>query len=75
MKTVLGYTDVDWIWSVSNFYPDKKLTLTKSIVVGPSGSIVRNQREEEKGKDQFLAPAGTWPTDHKGVLSIFNMGI
>lgn len=62
---------IDYIY----FYPDKKLQLQKSIVVGPSGSIVRNQREEEKGQDKFLLPSGTWPTDHKGVLSIFNMGL
>jgi exonuclease III len=57
------------------FFPDKKLSLQKSIVVGPAGSIVRNQREKETGSDHFLTPVGTWPTDHKGVLSIFKMGI
>lgn len=62
---------IDYIY----FYPDKKLKLQKSIVVGPSGSIVRNQRTEEKGNDQFLLPAGTWPTDHKGLLSVFKLEI
>ncbi|MBO9728104.1 MAG: endonuclease/exonuclease/phosphatase family protein [Chitinophaga sp.] len=62
---------IDYIY----FYPDKKLKLQKSMVVGPSGSIVRNQRVEETGKDQFLLPAGTWPTDHKGLLSVFKLEI
>ena len=62
---------IDYIY----FYPDKKLSLRKSIVVGPSGSIVRNQREEDKSNDKFLLPTGTWPTDHKGILSVFKMSI
>lgn len=62
---------IDYIY----FYPDKKLSLQKSIVVGPSGSIVKNRREEDKSKDRFLPPTGTWPTDHKGILSIFKMSI
>ncbi|WP_142685826.1 endonuclease/exonuclease/phosphatase family protein [Chitinophaga polysaccharea] len=62
---------IDYIY----FYPDKKLTLRKSAVVGPSGSIIRNRREKEQGQDYFLPPTGTWPTDHKGVLSIFRLSI
>lgn len=62
---------IDYVY----FYPDKKLTLRKGIVVGPSGSIIRNERKEESGQDKFFAPVNTWPTDHKGVLSIFKLSI
>lgn len=55
------------------FYPDKQLSLQQSSVVGPSGSIVRNQREADKSNDRFLLPVGTWPTDHKGVFSVFSL--
>lgn len=62
---------IDYVY----FYPDKKLILRKSIVVGPSGSIIRNKRENEQGQDKFLPPVNTWPTDHKGLLSIFKLSI
>ena len=40
-------------------------------LVGPSGSVVRNQRVEETSCDPFDIPAGIWPTDHKAVLATF----
>ncbi|NIG56843.1 endonuclease/exonuclease/phosphatase family protein [Chitinophaga sp. Cy-1792] len=58
---------IDFIY----YYPQPGLKVVKSSVVGPTGSIVRNQREEENTKDPFIQPAGTWPTDHKGVLTEF----
>lgn len=53
------------------FYRGKALDARKAVVFGPKGSILRNQRVEEKSKDRFLLPMDVWPTDHKGVLVTF----
>ncbi|MFI9005810.1 endonuclease/exonuclease/phosphatase family protein [Actinosynnema sp. NPDC053489] len=53
------------------YHPDDRLRLFDSVLVGPSRSIVRSKRVEESGKDRFLRPTWTWPTDHKVVLSTF----
>lgn len=55
------------------YYPDERLELLDSILIGPSGSIVRNQRVQETGEDRFWRPTWTWPTDHKVVLSTFRI--
>lgn len=60
---------IDFIY----YYPDKKLKVLKSNVVGPAGSIIRNRREKESGKEVFVTPAGIWPTDHKGVMTVFRL--
>jgi endonuclease/exonuclease/phosphatase family metal-dependent hydrolase len=58
---------IDFIY----YYPNRQLKLENSYVVGPSTSIVKNERVEETSSDIFILPSGTWPTDHKGVMSIF----
>ncbi|RSO09266.1 endonuclease [Streptomyces sp. WAC 06783] len=55
------------------YYPDERLRLHDSLLVGPSGSIVRSKRVQEPGKDRFWCPTWTWPTDHKVVLSTFHI--
>lgn len=55
------------------YYPDERLQLLDSVLVGPSRSVVRNKRVEESGKDRFRRPTWTWPTDHKVVLSTFQV--
>lgn len=55
------------------FYPDERLQLLDSILVGPSSTIVRSKRVEESGEDRFWRPTWTWPTDHKVVLSTFRV--
>lgn len=58
---------IDFIY----FYPNKKLTLTDAVIVGPTGSIVKGKGVETHDQDTFLKPNGIWPTDHKGVLATF----
>lgn len=53
------------------YYPRKGLIVTEASIVGPSSSIVRCNREEERGFDTYIAPLGVWPTDHKGVFVRF----
>ncbi len=58
---------IDFIY----FLPDQRLSLRKVTVVGPSGSIVRNQRMGNTSADSIIPSTGTWPTDHKAVLATF----
>ncbi|RMB81437.1 endonuclease/exonuclease/phosphatase family protein [Streptomyces shenzhenensis] len=55
------------------YHPDRRLRLLDSVIVGPSTTIVRNERVEESGNDRFWTPTWTWPTDHKAVLSTFRV--
>lgn len=60
---------IDFIY----FFATKGLSVRSSMVVGPKASIVKNQRVEESSKDNFIEPVGVWPSDHKGVLTIFEL--
>lgn len=53
------------------YHPDPRLQLQDVKLVGPRGSVVRNQRIEETSSDLFDIPSGIWPTDHKAVLATF----
>ncbi|WP_257002205.1 endonuclease/exonuclease/phosphatase family protein [Streptomyces sp. WZ.A104] len=55
------------------YHPDRRLRLLDSVIVGPSTTIVRNERVRETGRDRFWEPSWTWPTDHKAVLSTFRV--
>ncbi|MFD5552496.1 endonuclease/exonuclease/phosphatase family protein [Streptomyces sp. NPDC127068] len=55
------------------YHPDRRIRLLDSVIVGPSRTIVRNERVEESGRDRFWEPTWTWPTDHKAVLSTFRI--
>jgi endonuclease/exonuclease/phosphatase family metal-dependent hydrolase len=54
------------------YHPDPRLQLKESYVHGPKTSIRNSQRMEEESNDPFITPLNIWPTDHKGVLSIFS---
>lgn len=58
---------IDFIY----YIPSEGWSVDDAIVVGPVGSIVRSERVPEQTMDTFSEPAGTWPTDHKGVLIKF----
>ncbi len=53
------------------YHPDPRLQIRDVKLVGPRGSVVRNQRIQESGSDPFDIPSGIWPTDHKAVLATF----
>ncbi len=56
------------------FYdPSQNLSLKDIVIIGPSSSILRNQRVEEVSDDPFVAPVNIWPTDHKALLATFAM--
>ncbi|WP_089058165.1 endonuclease/exonuclease/phosphatase family protein [Flavobacterium plurextorum] len=60
---------IDFIY----FYPNKKLSLTDTVIVGPTASIVKGKGVETQDGDTFLKPNGIWPSDHKGVLATFSI--
>ncbi|MDE5678553.1 MAG: endonuclease/exonuclease/phosphatase family protein [Phocaeicola sp.] len=62
-----GRDRIDFIY----YKPVKGVKLRNVSVVGPRGTIVRNQRVNEKTKDNWNDNQGTWPSDHKGVLATF----
>lgn len=55
------------------YHPHKGVKLKDCVIVGPKGSIVRNQRTEECSQDVFIEPGGSWPTDHKALLTTFTL--
>lgn len=44
------------------------IELVDAAIYGPSKSIIRSERIEEKTQDKFILPQGIWPTDHKGLI-------
>ena len=58
---------IDFIY----FKPNKKLYLKDISIVGPSGSIIRNERVKNESNDPLILPHGIWPTDHKAVMATF----
>lgn len=55
------------------YLPSEKLRLKDSKIIGPKGSIVRNQRVQEQTQDPLDQPIGVWPTDHKAVWAVFEL--
>lgn len=60
---------IDYIF----YLPSDILELTDIKIIGPKGSIIRNQRKLETSEDPIETPEGIWPTDHKSVLAVFNL--
>ena len=58
---------IDFIY----FYPDKKLKLKSSQILGPDSSIVYSMSKIETSQDTFIIPLDVWPTDHKAVIATF----
>lgn len=54
-------------------YRDERLRLLEVSVVGPIGSILRNQRDSTMFEDRIIEPLGSWPSDHKAVLAVFEV--
>lgn len=62
---------IDYIYYADN---SNRVTVDESIVFGPSGSIVFGQGYEDPTyTNPFLIPTGTWPSDHKAVITTFSI--
>jgi len=56
------------------FYLKKqKLKLESISIVGPTGTILRGERNSDPTKDSVYTPQIPWPSDHKGLLAIFSL--
>ncbi len=55
------------------YQPSENLILKEVKLIGPQGSIIRNQRMPETSQDTIDVPPGAWPSDHKAVLAIFKL--
>lgn len=60
---------IDFIY----YMTDPALTLVEAAVVGPNRSIANGAVITEQTTDRFIAPAGVWPTDHKGMFAVFRL--
>ncbi len=58
---------IDFIY----YYPDKKLQIKSSRILGPDSSIIYSERKKDESEDTFIVPLGVWPTDHKAVITTF----
>ena len=60
---------IDFIY----YYPNKAVALKDVRIVGAEGAILYGERIErdKDSQDSFIAPAGTWPSDHKALLATF----
>lgn len=54
-------------------YRPERLKLLDVSIVGPIGSILRNQRDATVFEDNIIVPLGSWPSDHKAVLAVFEI--
>ncbi|WP_206688028.1 endonuclease/exonuclease/phosphatase family protein [Aestuariibaculum marinum] len=53
------------------YYPDEKLQLIDTKILGPKGDVSKNKRVLQPTEDIFIEPLNAWPTDHKAVLASF----
>jgi endonuclease/exonuclease/phosphatase family metal-dependent hydrolase len=60
---------IDFIFYAGN----SMLNLKEVYIVGPRESIVHATRIKESSEDRFITPDNGWPSDHKGVIAIFDL--
>ncbi|MBN2651192.1 MAG: endonuclease/exonuclease/phosphatase family protein [Spirochaetales bacterium] len=61
---------IDFIY----FGGDSRMQLVDSFVFGPDYSIAYSRPAVEPGEDRILLPkSSVWPTDHKAVISVFEL--
>ena len=60
---------IDFIYYAS----DKRLKLKDSYIHGPKGTIVRSKVVDLQNDEKYLLPLKTWPTDHKALISVFEI--
>ena len=61
---------IDFIY----YSPGKYIRKAQSAyLVAPHSDIVHGKRTAYTGQDQFIEPVNGWPTDHRAVLTIFEV--
>lgn len=52
-------------------FGSRRVKPLEAVIVGPRASMCRSERTEETSADSIATPAGTWFSDHKGILAKF----
>lgn len=60
---------IDYIF----YHPSANWKIKDAVIYGPKGSIRNSQRVQETSQDKFIEPIDVWPTDHKGLLTVFEV--
>ena len=55
------------------FYPHQNLTLTDAFIVGPQEELNNGNIQPKESKDIIITPGCIWASDHKAVLSIYEV--
>lgn len=58
---------IDFIY----YYPNKRLKLKGSQIIGPKENILYGKPSAEDSGDYCVTPIKGWPTDHKALLTTF----
>ncbi len=61
---------IDFIY----YYPNPRIKVLRSIILGSDYSISRSKEVKEEG-DEFMLPLGVWPSDHKALLTTFRLSM
>ncbi len=59
---------IDFIY----YYPNPKIKLEQSVILGSDYSISYSKEVKEE-LDKFVLPQGVWPSDHKALISTFEL--
>ncbi|MDR1667778.1 MAG: metallophosphoesterase [Bacteroidales bacterium] len=60
---------IDFIY----YCPQQGVQLTDIHIVGPSASVDHGKITPSTSADKHIEPKGTWPSDHKGNLAVFQI--
>ena len=55
------------------YYPDKRIKIVEASVVGPKEDFWDNKIQYEPTKDPIITPDCIWPSDHKAVLTVYEL--
>ena len=57
-----------------NFYhPDKRIKLIDAIIIGPKEDFWDGRVQYEATSDRIYTPNSVWPSDHKAVLTVYEL--
>ncbi|WP_131536697.1 endonuclease/exonuclease/phosphatase family protein [Pedobacter nototheniae] len=60
---------IDFIY----YYANDIIKPKESFIIGPKETIVKNVAVAETSKDIIKLPIGVWPTDHKVLMTVFEV--
>ena len=73
--------DLYWAYGVDDreridlnfYYPDERLRLTDVFIVGPREDFYDGRIQIQQTDDRIMTPDCVWPSDHKAVLSEYEL--